>query len=191
MVTLTAKGYIKKLDLGDFLSIPASGIMFIKLEPGDYVKDIMIINNKSDIIVYSDRNALRMNMEDVPHFKRNTKGSRSMITDGEIDGMSIIKHDTTDIVVITESGRINRFDVVALPRLGRANKGSSVIKLSKTDSIKAIYGLNTSDIVRVTTKNGKMDIPVTDMEIGSSISTGNKMIPLKGDVIIRCDIVKQ
>lgn len=190
LVVVTSTGNIKKMDLGDFLTVPISGIMFIKLDPGDVVQDIMIIGEKYDIIIYSDKDALRLNMVDVPHFKRNTKGSRSIITNDKIDGISIIKHDTTDIVVLTESGKINRFDVTGLASLGRPNKGTSVIKLSKNDKIKEIYGLNKLDSIRIITKNDRIEIKVQDLEIGSSIGAGNKIISTKNDNIVRCDIIK-
>ena len=113
------------------------------------------------------------------------------LKDGEnVDGLSVITPDTTDIVVLTESGMINRFDVVALPSLGRAKSGSKVIKLNKTDKIKCIYGVNNKDTLRIITKNGKTEIKVSDIPTGSSISQGTKMIPMKGDVILRCDVIR-
>jgi DNA gyrase subunit A len=190
LVAVTAGGNIKKMDLDDFLTVPPSGIVFMKLDDGDFIKDIMIIPYQSDVIVYSDSKALRMNMEDIPHLKRATKGSKAMNVNEMIDGISVIKHDTTDIVVITELGRVNRFSPVALPYLGRNKTGSTVIKLSKGDKIKCIYGLNIEDTIRIITKETKIEIPVKDIQEGSSISTGVKMISTKTDIILRCDIIK-
>ena len=190
MVTITTNGNVKKMDLEDFVTIPPSGIIFIKVDSGETVQDVMIVNNKTDVIIYSDKEALRINTNSIPHFKRNARGSRSILTQNKIDGMSIIKHDTTDIVVITNKGYINRFDVVAMPTLDRGMQGSKVIKLSKDDSIHTIYGVNSNDTIRILTKNGRLEIPVSEIETGSSISPGQKMISTKGDVIIRCDIVK-
>lgn len=190
MITITTNGNIKKMDLEDFLTVPPSGITFIKLDEGENVQDVMVVNNKTDIIVYSGKEALRLNTNSIPHFKRNARGSKSMATTNTIDGMSIIKHDTTDIIVITNKGYINRFDAVAMPTLDRGMQGSKVIKLTRDDSIHTMYGVNAKDGIRIITKNGKMEIPVSDIVSGSSISAGQKMINTKGDVIIRCDIIK-
>ena len=91
IVVVTAQGNIKKMDLDDFLAVPPSGILYIKLDNGDYVKDIMITNDMNDIIVYSHSKALRMSVKDIPYLKRSTKGSRAMNTSEPIDGISIIK----------------------------------------------------------------------------------------------------
>ena len=64
-----------------------------------------------------------------------------MNTSEPIDGISIIKSNTTDIIVVTEKGYINRFHPAALPCTGRGKAGNRVIKLSKGDAIKAIYVL--------------------------------------------------
>ena len=190
LTTITQNGYIKKLDLEDLLAITPSGILYTKLDTDDRVKDILIVNESSDIIIYSANKALRINLSEVPHLKRNTKGNKAMNTDYPIEGLSIIKHDTTDIVVVTQSGRVNRLPVIALPLSNRAKAGSSVLKLGKSDSIKSIYGLNYEDSIRIVTKNNKQVIPVTDIPEASSISTGTKLIPLKDDIIIRCEIIR-
>lgn len=190
ITTVTNNGYIKKLDIEDFLAITPSGMLYTKLDSGDFVKDIMIVNEKADIIIYSSNKALRINLSEVPHLKRNTKGNKAMSTNSGIEGLSVIKNDTTDIIVITDTGRINRFSTLALPLSNRAKAGSTVIKLGKTDRIRAIYGLNTNDSVKVITKNNKFIIPVKDIPEGSSISTGAKVIPMKDDLIIRCESIK-
>ncbi|MGL5330324.1 MAG: DNA gyrase subunit A, partial [Peptostreptococcaceae bacterium] len=185
---LTSDGSIKKLDIEDFLTVPPSGILYIKLDPKDSVKDIALILDTLDIVVYSKNKALRMNLSEVPHQRRNTKGVKSMAEDF-VDGLSIIKSNTTDIVVVTENGKINRFDVVALPLLGRNKSGSKIIKLAKGDSIKYVAGCNVNDTLRVSTRNEKVEFKVSEIISGSSISSGNKMLALKGDNIIRCDII--
>lgn len=190
MVMITEKGLIKKLDLQDFLNVPPSGILYIKLDSGDRVVGVIIAGDNSELLISSGRKVLRMSMREVPHLKRNTKGNRSMNTADPIDGLSIIGSDATDIVVVTDSGKINRFDSLALPCMPRGRAGSSVIKLGK-DSIKAVYGCKSNDIIHITTMNNIYDINVSDIKNGSSISSGEKMIPIKGDAILRCDLYKK
>lgn len=188
---LTNLGNVKKLDLSDFLAVPPSGIIYSKLDEIDFVKSVNLIANGLDIIVYSKTKALRMNISEIPHLKRNTKGNKSMDSDN-VDGLAVIHPDSTDVIVITESGKINRFDIVALPCTGRAKAGSKVIKLSKNDNIKYIFGVNINkDVLKVNTKLNKMEFNIHDIPTGSSISSGTKMIPLKGDNIIKCEIIKK
>jgi DNA gyrase subunit A len=185
----TSLGNIKKLDIEDFLTVPPSGIIYNKLSAGDTVKNVSIVGDKQDIVVYSRNKALRMSIDEIPHQKRNNVGQRAMISDA-IDGVALVRNDTTDVIVITESGKVNRLDIITLPNLGRNKTGSNVIKLAKGDSIKCILTVNSEDIIRIITRNERLEIPVNTITQGSSISTGNKLVSLKNDNIISCNVIK-
>ena len=185
-ILVTKGNYIKKLDLNDILISTQSGVIMTKLNPGDSVKDVIISSNKNDIVIYSKKKALRCKMESVPNYKRNTLGVYAMKTDEEIDGISIVDPKATDIVVVTESGRINKFDISGLPLADRYTSGNRAIKLGKTDSIVSIFSTTDNNHIRVVTKNTIHDIPVKDISRTSSISPGTKVIPIKGDLIVKC-----
>lgn len=185
-ILVTKGNYIKKLDLNDILISTQSGVIMTKLNPGDSVKDVIISSNKNDIVIYSKKKALRCKMESVPNYKRNTLGVYAMKTDEEIDGISVVDPKATDIVVVTESGRINKFDISGLPLADRYTSGNRAIKLGKTDSIVSIFSTTDNNHIRVVTKNTIHDIPVKDIQRTSSISPGTKVIPIKGDLIVKC-----
>ena len=185
-ILVTKRNYIKKLDLNDILISTQSGVIMTKLNPGDSVKDVIISSNKNDIVIYSKKKALRCKMESVPNYKRNTLGVYAMKTDEEIDGISVVDPKATDIVVVTESGRINKFDISGLPLADRYTSGNRAIKLGKTDSIVSIFSTTDNNHIRVVTKNTIHDIPVKDIPRTSSISPGTKLIPIKGDLIVKC-----
>lgn len=187
IVTLTRNGYIKKMDIDDFLSANASGLIYAKLDDGDYVKDVMIISESSDVVVYSTNKASRFSMNVVPYLKRATRGNKTLPE--TVDGLSIIKNDTTDIVVVTKKGFINRFTPVALLSSDRTSKASKVIKLSKGDEILSVFGLSNIDTLVINAASGRVTIPVDNIPVGSSVGGGTKMIPNKGDVIISCGFI--
>lgn len=188
MTILTKSGYIKKLDLEDFLSVPPSGIIFMKLNEEDIIQDVAIILEGLDVIVYSKNKALRMNMSEVPHQKRNSKGMRA-ITEDLVDGLAIVKPNATDVVVVTENGKINRFSIVALPNLGRNKAGSRVIKLAKGDSIKFMACVQDTDVLKVKTQLEVVEFLISNLDVGSSMSTGKKMISVKGNSILACAVL--
>lgn len=188
LVVLTRMGFIKKMDLEDFLAVPLSGLAYSKLDPGDSVIDTMIIPDGFEVVVYSNHKALRFSMNDIPKMLRQARGVKSISSDTLVDGLSVITPDMTDIIVITTNGFANRFSPAALPYTGRYKAGSSVIKLKKTDSIKYICGVNEKDIIRIITPEEKLEIPVTDIPIGSSISPGTKMI--KGTTVLKANILR-
>lgn len=190
-VIVTKGNYIKKLDLQDLLVSTQGGIIMTKLNPGDVVKDVKIIPDDLDIIIYSDRKALRCHMKDIPNYKRNTLGVFAMNTKNDIDGISAIDKTDTDIVVITDSGKANKFNVSGLAVGKRYMAGNSVIKLGKSEKIAAIYGTKDSYMINVVTKNSRQNIRVADITRSSSISQGVKVISMKGDIILRARLIIQ
>ena len=107
-----------------------------------------------------------------------------------VDGLSVINSDSTDIVVLTNNGKINRFSILALPLSNRNKAGNKVIKLSGDDYIRDIYAVNTNDCIAIFTTGDKAVIPVSELPEGSSISAGKKFISTKNTPIIRTSIVK-
>lgn len=192
---LTNKGYIKKMDIDDFLAVPPSGILYSKLEDGDYITDVSIIGSNVDVVMYNWTNkALRINIADIPHLKRSTKGNItfSNLQDGvnQMLGMSVIKPNDTDILVITHNGKINRLSVAALPCGKRNTTGSKVINLGKGDAIKLILSVNENDMIHIQTQLNKYEIFVKDISFGSSVSSGVKVIP-KNEHILDCNVISK
>ena len=172
LTMITANGSIKKMELQDFLNVPTSGILAFKID-NDIIKDVKIVHDSLDIVVYSGQEALRIPMStEVPLQKRNTKGLKSILSNNIVDGFGIVSPDTTHIVVVTNNGKVNKFSILGLAQSKRNTEGSKVIKLSKGDSIFSIHMCNEHNTLHVNTANTKMDIPIKDIVDGSSISSG-------------------
>lgn len=190
IAVLTKNNTIKKLNIEDFITVPPSGIIYSKVNPDDEVVDVQIISNNLDVIIYSNNKALRIsaNDKDIPCYKRNTLGVSAMNTKGTIEGMSIVYPDATSIIVITRNGRINKIGVGAFQRSQRNKSGNNIIKLSKGDSIQNVYGVTEKNVLSITTTSGVIDIPISDIRMGSSISQGDKIISTKSDIILKTQI---
>ena len=184
-VLCTEKNYIKKLDIEDLLVSTNSGIIMTKLNTGDQVKSCIIVPDNLDVVIYSKRKALRCPMSSIPNYKRNTVGNYAMNTKDDIDGIAMVDPRSTDILVITDAGYVNKFDITGLPVSERYKAGNNVIKLKPTDSIHSLFSANDNQVITVLTKEKKYDIPVKDIQRASTASTGKKLIPLKGDIIIK------
>lgn len=187
LVTLTRAGYIKKMDLDDFISANYSGLIYSTLNDGDYVKDVMIIRHDVDVVVYSSNKACRFSMNEVPYLKRSTKGNKTM--SGEVDGLSLITDDTTDIIVVTKKGFVNRFIQSSLSRTSRTGRSSKVIKLSKGDEILGVYGLKSTDVVIITSTSERLELPVQSIPMGTSIGPGTRMVSGRGDTVLSCSFM--
>lgn len=187
--TLTKSNMIKKLDIMDFLNVPPSGIIYSKLNENDEVVSVQMINDSLDVIIYSGAKALRMSAMDIPCYKRNTVGVQAMNSRIPLEGMSVVYPDATSVVVITNTGKINRFSISGFEKSKRTKAGTNVIKLGKGDMINSIYGVKDSNIINITTTSEILNIPVKDIPLASSISPGNKIISTKSDVIIKAEII--
>ena len=184
IVTLTKDGFIKRMTTTDFLSISTSGLVYCKLDGDDKVIDILLFNNNAEIVVYGSKKALRIDINDIPILKRNSRGCISMSSKTtKVEGMSVISKAFKDIVIVTKNGYINKV-IPDCVQKGRGKAGSNIIKLGKTDNIVSIYGVNPNDILHATiSPTGEIiDIPVSSIPTGTSIGTGTKMIK-GGDVV--------
>ena len=189
IATVTAGNYIKKMDIEDFINVPTSGMIYTKLPQNDYVKDVIIAPNKFDVIVYSGHKALRIGMNEIPVYKRASQGVFAMNTRDTISGLSLVYPDATHIVVVTESGKFNKYIIAGLEKSTRNRAGNSVIKLGKNDRIVAIYGVNDKNTLSVVTETGRGFVPVANVPIGSSASAGVKMLEEKSPVVIKAEVI--
>ena len=188
IVTVTTKGMIKRMDLNDIITATPSGIIYSKLNPGDSVKDIIIAGGKNDIVVYTKSKAIRLSMNQIPYLKRATVGNKALSTNDDVDGLAVVTQDTTDIVIITNKGYVNRFSINGLQPKARAKAPDKVIRLTKGDTINAIFSCNPSkNKIRVISNEGSIDVNLDDIAVGSSISGGTKMFK---NGVIKCELLR-
>ncbi len=191
-IIVTEGNYIKKLDLQDLLIATPSGIILTKLKDKDVIRDIQFVEKDSLITLYSGKKALTFKESNVACYKRNAIGVNAMDTSTTIDGMTISNSlDVTSkyVIVITSAGKINKISMTALPISNRYKSGSAVIRLSKTESIFSIVTATDDNKLSVTTKLGNVEIPVNDIKVQSSVSSGIKLIPLKDDSLVKVKVV--
>ena len=187
VVTVTKNGLIKRMDIDDIVNATPSGIIYSKLNPNDMVCDILIANQKSDVIVYTKSKALRMPIDQIPYLKRATLGNQAMKTNETIDGISVVTSDTKDVIIVTAKGRFNRISQAAFQRSDRNKAGSKVIKLTKGDYIKNIFSCSGNNIIKVTRVDEVINIETNQIPIGSSVSQGVKLCK---DGVIKAEMIK-
>ena len=193
LAVLTKNNALKKLDIQDFLNVPPSGILYSKINPDDDVVCTTLISDNMDLVLYSDSKALRIPSKDVVLLKRNTVGTLGMGGQhGPMEGMSIIytddKNPSKYIVVVTESGKINKFLVSGFTRSQRNKAGSKVIDLGRGDRIHSLFAVTDANTISLLTTSGQIDVPVKDIALGSSVSKGIKILSGKTDMVIKTEM---
>ena len=146
---------------------------------------MLLFGNNAEIVIYGDKRALRIDINDIPILKRNARGCTSMNSKTvRVEGMSAMSKVFTDFVVVTKNGYINRIIPDSVQK-GRSKAGSNVIKLGKTDNIVAVYGVTNADILTclVAPTGEAVQIPVAQIPNGTSVSTGERMI--KGGEVVK------
>lgn len=181
LFVVSRKGYIKKIDLDDIIAAIPSGIIFSKLDQGDYVKNIIFGPSKMDILVYAGPKVLRIPAKEVPYLKRSTKGNRVSTATTEIDGMNFAIPNATDLVIVTKLGFVNRIPITLVPTTTRGKAGTKVIKLAKAtkshpeDSILSIWPCCEQNNIVVNEGRSIKTVPVSEIKIGTTISSGVPM----------------
>ena len=111
---------------------------------------------------------------------------------GDLEGMSIIyqdeKNPTQYIIVVTDSGKVNKFLVSGFERSQRNKAGNKVIDLGKNDKIYKLFGATDNNILSITTTDGQVDIPIKDIQLSSSVSKGFKVVNTKSSIIVKAEI---
>ncbi len=191
---LSKNNTIKKLDIQDFINVPPSGIIYSKINQDDDIVDTQLVSNNMDLILYSDSKALRIASTDIALLKRNTIGTLGMGGQhGPMEGMSIIytdhKNPTKYVIVLTESGKVNKFSVAGFERSQRNKAGSRVIDLGRGDRIKTIFGASDNNTLNIITTGSNISLPISQIQMMSSVSKGIKVTQNKTDVVIRASIV--
>ena len=193
VVVLSKNNTLKKLDIQDFLNVPPSGIIYSKISMDDEIVGIQLVNDNMDLILYSDSKALRISSKDVVLLKRNTLGTLGMGGQhGPLEGLGTIylddKNPTKYIVVLTESGKVNKFSVSGFQCSQRNKAGNKVIDLGKNDRIHSLFGATDNNILSVLTTSGEVEFKIKDIQLASSVSKGEKLINTKSDVIIKAEL---
>lgn len=189
LTVLTAGNCIKKMDLEDFMNVSLSGLLYSRLNDGDKVVSAEIVNAKSELVIYSNKKALRIGLDVVPHYKRSTYGVIAMNTKDPIDGFCVLHgKDEPYILTITESGKVNKIPAEALPKTDRNKAGSNIIKLTKGDSIKSVYVVNDTKVLNIVTAENTIDVNVGELPLTSSVSTGQKVVPGRSGIVLKTRI---
>ena len=186
IVTLTNTGYIKKMEVDDFLGVTASGFNYIKMDQGDFVKSVMLCYSHDDVLVFDDKKVMRIPIDNVPSMKRAARGN-STIKSNTIDNMTRVDHTVSKdyMIVITHKGKINKIPLSGIPGMNAVKKAFSVIRLGKDDSIQNIILANDTDKIAIRCFGmDEIIINVLNIPMGSSITAGEKVVSTRNANII-------
>jgi DNA gyrase subunit A len=108
LIMVTNRGTIKKTVMSDFKNVRRSGLIAIKLRPGDFLKWSRLCNKKDQVMIITrEGKSIRFTEENVTPTGRASMGVRGIrIKEGdEVVDMDIVKNTAlADLLVIMENG---------------------------------------------------------------------------------------
>ena len=168
----TKNGVVKKTDIASYEAIRKSGIIAIKLSPGDALRWAKLTSGDDTVFVISKNGmSIKFKEENVRPMARDTMGVRGikLKPQDELIGMDVITKDDTKahLLVITERGIGKKSSIDAWPMQLRGGVGVKAASLTeKAGSIVAAQILTKEDEALILTS-----------QKGQVMRTGLKSVP--------------
>ena len=138
---VTKHGTGKRVSADSFKDVRRSGIIAIRLDPGDELVSATFVEKNDDVLVVaSDGQSIRFKEDDVREMGRNAAGVRVMKLDKGVSvvGSDIIKKDSKDakIFVVSSNGFGKKTSIKEYKTQGRGGSGMKTVKVTeKTGSL--------------------------------------------------------
>lgn len=186
LVFATHNGLIKKTKLTQYQKVNKNALIAIKLQDGDYVKDIIITEDSDDVLLATNMGKYsRYSVSELSASLRMTMGVICMggIQANEyVVSMTSIKEDSY-IVVIDKEGLGKKILNDDIPVLTRTNKGRLLTK-TNTQVVSVSEAKEDSNIT-IITKEKMLKIKVADIKEGIRTSKGKACVNLSsGDEVL-------
>jgi len=139
----THEGMAIKFDENDVRAMgrPAAGVRSMDLEEGDYIVSMQIVGEEELMLSVSERGfGKRTKITEYRLQSRAGKGVINMKTTskiGKVLGVLAVKEDT-DLILITQEGKILRTDAAQIRQAGRSTQGVKLVQMEPTDQVAAV-----------------------------------------------------
>jgi DNA gyrase subunit A len=197
VVTITEKGYIKRLDLEQYKEQKrgGKGVIGSDLTEGDFVKELLMCNTHDYMLFFTDKGKVHwLKAYEVPASAKSTKGKAIInlleLKDEKVTSVLAIKKFDDYLMMATKKGVVKKIELsqFANPRKG----GIKAIKVVETaDSLIDVKPLKEGDEVLLVTAKGQAirfkSGDVRSMGRASYGVTGIKMS--KGDKVVSLEVL--
>ncbi len=197
VVTITEKGYIKRLDLQQYKEQKrgGKGVIGSDLTEGDFVKDLLTCSTHDYMLFFTDKGKVHwLKAHEVPASAKSTKGKAIVnlleLKDERVTSVLAVKKFENYLMMATEKGAIKKIELsqFANPRKG----GIKAIKVVEVrDTLISVKPLKEKQEVLLVTQNGQAirfkGADVRSMGRASYGVTGVKLA--KGDKVVSLEVL--
>ena len=186
-VMATRKGRVKRIPLEDFSDVRTSGLIAIRLDPGDELRWVLPTNGTDDVIlVTKEGKALRFHENQVRKTGRTTMGVTGihLSESDHLIGMEIVEEHGS-LLVITENGKGKRTPLEEYIPKSRGTLGVSTIDRNVTDQIGRLVQakvVQDSEEVTIISRGGiVMRTKVASISVQGRATQGVKIMDFEKD----------
>jgi DNA gyrase subunit A len=185
----TRSGKVKKTKLSDFRNFRKDGIIAIRIEEGNSLRNVVLTDGTNDISMVTNRGyAVRCNENTIRPMGRGSAGVRGIRPrPGDyLVGLTVVD-DSTHFLVVSEKGLGKRTPFEDYPTKGRGGKGVITMKVTeKTGAVTAAIRVAVDDeIMLMTTTGQSVRIRAADIRITGRNASGVKLMNLKAGELIQ------
>lgn len=191
LAMVTAKGVMKKVELEQFLDVRRSGLIAIKLKPGDKLEWVRATSGKDDFLLTTmNGQSIRFKEKGIRPMGRTASGVRAIRLKGTdtIAGMDVIyqgKIESMDqLLVVTANGYGKRTPIKEYRTQGRGGSGIKAAKITeKTGKIVTGFIVNAKreqeDIVIISDKGQVIRLPLKSVSVLGRSTQGVRLMRFK------------
>lgn len=190
IVSVTAKGYIKKTDLMAFANLRATGIIGLKLDEGDSLVDCKITSGEDHILLATKLGkAIRFDEKETRPMGRSARGVTGIKFSEDADeviGLEVVNNKDA-ILSVCENGYGKRTPIEEYRIQTRAGKGIYTIKVTERNGpVVGIMQVADDDHLMVMTSAGKvMRFTVAEVGLIGRLTQGVRLMNMEpGETII-------
>jgi DNA gyrase subunit A len=187
IVTVTARGYVKRTQLSEFANIRTTGLIALSIEDDDQLIDVAFTDGKGDLMLNSANGmAIRFSEEEVRPMGRTARGVRGMgLREGDrVVGMSIIPSGSTQhVLTLCENGYGKLTPITEYRAQSRAGLGLITMKVNERNG-KVVVSLlaNRDEQVMIITSRGKViRTPLSGISVLGRNTMGVRIMRLRDD----------
>lgn len=202
LTMVTKKGTIKKTEIADFSNVRRSGLIALKIRPGDDLMWVQPSSGNDQIVLTCDNGqAIRFSEKDVRPMGRTAAGVRgvNLKANGGITGMSIVKDggkNGEQLLVIMENGFGKRTSMKEYKVQRRGGSGIKTAKVTpKTGPVNSAWIVKNEDqerdLVIISTYGQVIRVPLKSVSVLGRATQGVRVMRFKeeGDTVASVTLV--
>ena len=183
---VTRKGTVKKTKLSLFANINKSGIIAVKLRPGDDLINSFLITDEAEIFLATYKGyALRFKSSEVRSCGRSSFGVRGIALrdDDVVVAGSAVYDDSAVVLTISENGYGKKSKIAHYSTISRARKGVINMKVSnKTGNVISVEEIRKEDeVVLITSKGCVIRTSSDEISTIGRATQGVRIMKLRAD----------